>query len=147
MEADCWRAESTGTSHEADGMKSAGVLLIHEPSQRRILGRLNPADVAKPTDARLSEALAANLADLGRKLPAIFVHELDDGREGFEILNETYVSFVVDPNNTKPGYTFTDRHALIDESTTRHDLSKFFGATERQIDALIERARRSPIRK
>jgi hypothetical protein len=55
---DRWRAESTGTSHEADGIQSAGVWFIHEASQRRILARLNPVDVAKPTDARLSEALA-----------------------------------------------------------------------------------------
>jgi hypothetical protein len=80
-------------------------------------------------------------------LPAIFVHRLDDGREGFELVSEMYVSFVVDPNNKTPGYSFTDQHALIDEPTTRHDLRTFFGATEEQIDALIERARRSPIPK
>ncbi len=98
LEGDRWRAESTGGSYEADGIRSAGAVFIHEATGRHLSGRLNPVDVTKPTDNRMREALAARLAEIRKKPPFVRATTATNGAEGFTINQEMYVWFERDPN-------------------------------------------------
>lgn len=139
---DRWRAETTGGSYTADGRTSLGVDFVHEPTDRRIPGRLNPVDAKQPTDARLTEALEAALATLRAKVPHVSFEKADNGAEGFAILHQMYTGFTRDPANTTPGYFGTDFQVIIDEATARRDLALFFGLSAAAIDDLIAKARR-----
>jgi hypothetical protein len=145
-EGERWRAESTGTSHDTGGIRSAGAWFTHEATGRRPIGSLNPSDMDRPTDARLAEALQVKLSELRRKVPRVFSHRMKDGREGFEITHEMYTWMEVDPTKSaRPGYIGSQKHALVDEATLRHDLRLFFAVPDDQINDVVERARRNPI--
>jgi hypothetical protein len=137
-----WRVETTGGSRDVGGMKSAGALFVHEETGRRVPGQLNPVDVERPTDARLIEALTAALGDLRSTVPTVLSHKVGD-QTGFEIVHSMYT--LVGQESTlveKFGYSFSTSQVILDEPTTRRDLSKFFGLSAVQIDELLRDAPR-----
>lgn len=147
-EGDRWRAararaESTGGSYEADGIRSAGAVFVHEATGRRLSGRLNPVDVEKPTDNRMREALAARLAESRKKPPFVTATTATNGAKGFTINQEIYVWFERDPTETRPGYVGREVLAVVDEQTVRHDLEKVFAVSSAEIERIIDKAKRN----
>lgn len=137
---DRWRVETTGISHDSTGVRSAGADFIHEATGRHLVGRLNPADVERPTDVRLTEALEATLAALRAKVPAVFRRTVGE-QTRFVILHSMYTVVEHKPEVAgRVGYSFSTSQRILDEVTTRSELTKFFGLSATQVDALLRDA-------
>jgi hypothetical protein len=118
-----WRAETSGLSHEADGLRSVGVWFIDESSGWRVYGSLNPADVKHPTDARVVQALLQALRNKTEDKPTVM--KLESNPEMFHINDERYVQFVREPaHEGRAGYVATERLITMDEVALRDELPR-----------------------
>jgi hypothetical protein len=138
-----WRVETVGGSHDGAGIRSVGVLFVHEPTGHQLLGSLNPADVGRPTDARLTEALASAIGALRANAPRVYRHDVGS-KIGFMIIHSMYRQSSRDPELAhRPGYVSSHSYEILDEPTTRRALSKFFGWSDADIDARLRDAARA----
>jgi hypothetical protein len=77
-----------------------------------------------------------------RKALKVRIQRLQDGTEAFEILHERYVHFIREADKAgRQGYIAKEIHQLLNEETTRSELSNFFGLDEEEIATIIARAR------
>jgi hypothetical protein len=135
-----WRAETTGVSHEGDGVSSVGVWFVDEATDTRFVGSLNPADVERPTEPRLLDALQATLRDaLDDDKPAVM--KMQNEPEMFHINHERYVRFVRDPaHEGRAGYMASERLITMDEVALRDELQRL-SFDDEQMNAAIALAR------
>src|SRR5262245_24344569 len=136
-----WRAETSGGSYEADRQERIGVWFIDELSGARFLGRLSPAEVQQPTDARLLDVLQPTLRDKLENDDKPIVMKLQADPEMFHINDQRYIQLVRNPAlDGRAGYMASEQLITMGEVALRDELPRI-GYNEEQMNAAIALAR------
>jgi hypothetical protein len=135
-----WRVETSGLQRDVMGLKTVGVWFIDEVSDWRVYGGLNPADVERPTDQRLRDALLETLRDQIADKP-VLIKLQGQPVEMFHINDARYVRLVRDPSKAqRHGYIGTESLTTFDEVALRDELRRL-EFTDNQTNAAIAVAR------